>query len=694
MSKRLKKSTNKPVSNATLSEANNDNTLNQNSLVNPNIGSSASHSASHSSSGNQNTNPAFGSNTPLSNQNTNMSSSNILNQPFLGYSFGNRDTQPSLYPTVPPFIITTNTSNNPVTSGSSVNNGNSSGNNPNTNSNNNPNSNNIFNLFRGGNNTSTNNTINEDSRREVRVNSSVVIDCFNMVQELVAFGFDKEVIESMNASELFFNYSDMYNQLDQVYNNESAFQKRIGILLNKYYYALDNLDDLSMFTSKLGVAINNSFEIMERQEMQELMVLLVALRKMSLKFGAKQNNMALRSELLNGYIKSDTLEIIFVIIQFLGLELNFIKGKIFIPMEKQMSIICLLENLIKASNFRQKVKIKSIATVLGKIEFLAITIPYLRAVSWRIRRDMIKCLEYSKGNYSANMFINKGALKDLKLLVQLIKSNEGCSFELETSLVAMDTDSSLTGFGGVTQDHIFIGEWSNSMNHLHINEKELRAILEIFIMADMEKVYLRGTNLLIRTNNMTALYYLRKGYRRIDSLTRIAREIWDVCHTNGWHIKKVNYIPSASNIIPDLISRKSEWSTSRNLFLMLNEKFGPFTVDRFASVNNHHIAKFNDWTFSRDAFKERWDLDINYIVPLLGLIVLTLVQIIKHKASSVLVIPEWTEAPWWPVVLKIALSFVRVAKQEVIMNTSTEIYKNLGWQLLAAQVNGHLYWKT
>src|SRR3989338_10211478 len=101
-----------------------------------------------------------------------------------------------------------------------------------------------------------------------------------------------------------------------------------------------------------------------------------------------------------------------------------------------------------------------------------------------------------------------------------------------------------------------------------------------------------------------------------------------------WKILKASYIPSEMNKAADTLSRLGEWKTSQDLFQSLNSQFGPFTVDRFASQHNHHVVKFNAWNIHQDAFKEDWRMDNNYMVPPLGMIPLTLLQIIKNQAKG------------------------------------------------------------
>lgn len=81
-------------------------------------------------------------------------------------------------------------------------------------------------------------------------------------------------------------------------------------------------------------------------------------------------------------------------------------------------------------------------------------------------------------------------------------------------------------------------------------------------------------------------------------------------------VKKVEYIPSKENYEADKASRHnnidSEWELSGDIFDKIFNKFGPFSVDLFASRLNKKCTRF----YSRfpdpgatviDAFTVSWD---------------------------------------------------------------------------------------
>ena len=93
-----------------------------------------------------------------------------------------------------------------------------------------------------------------------------------------------------------------------------------------------------------------------------------------------------------------------------------------------------------------------------------------------------------------------------------------------------------------------------------------------------------------------------------------------------------------------------DWSVSQSLFDVLNTKWGPHTVDRFA---NDYNAKFNSrwWctgTECVDTFVTSWKDEINWLVSPPRLIMKTLDKLYKECTSGTLIVPEWSSAPFWP----------------------------------------------
>ena len=148
---------------------------------------------------------------------------------------------------------------------------------------------------------------------------------------------------------------------------------------------------------------------------------------------------------------------------------------------------------------------------------------------------------------------------------------------------------------------------------------------------------------------------LKIGSRKED-LKNIANEIFETCQSNEISLS-VQWIPRESNERADYLSRcrdSDDWSVQEWVFKHLDAKWGPHTIDRFASFYNSYCARFNSrwWvpgTEAVDALDQVWGKpEINWVVPPPRLILQVLKKVVMENASCTLIVPEWPSAPYYP----------------------------------------------
>ena len=377
------------------------------------------------------------------------------------------------------------------------------------------------------------------------------------------------------------------------------------------------------------------------------------------------------------------------IIDFLGLLFNLVTGQVQIPLDKEIIALDLIDQFIQAEATRALFNTRFVAKFIGKMEFLSIAEPAIMPFLDRLRKQMSLTTE-SRG-WNSTM-INRGPVKDLKILRKLMKSSDGTWLELDCPLpVIVNTDASLDGFAIHSANTIIVGQFQENSS---INVKELKAIHQFFEEASLQKMYPPNTYFEIRGDNSVSLSYVRKGYGHLNHLSLIARDIWKILVQQNWHISKVTYIPSAENKIADKLSRLGYWKSSQELINLVEEEFGSHTIDRFARSESAVTLQFNSW-MENDAFYQLWEKDsINYCVPPLGLISQALTHLIKSKAKGTFVVPDWPTSHWYPILLKISEKIQKVPRKMLIVEPSTELFNKFDNQtFLVAKVNGQLYYQ-
>ena len=92
------------------------------------------------------------------------------------------------------------------------------------------------------------------------------------------------------------------------------------------------------------------------------------------------------------------------------------------------------------------------------------------------------------------------------------------------------------------------------------------------------------------------------------------------------------------------------------VFAQISEAWGPLTIDLFADAGNAQLRRFYSRHFSlgcedADAFAHDWSGEMAWANPPHCLVAQTLHHAsVVCKARLVLLVPRWTEAPWWPAV--------------------------------------------
>ena len=98
------------------------------------------------------------------------------------------------------------------------------------------------------------------------------------------------------------------------------------------------------------------------------------------------------------------------------------------------------------------------------------------------------------------------------------------------------------------------------------------------------------------------------------------------------------------------------------MFELIESRWGPHTVDRFASKHNAKLNRFNsrflDYnTEAVDAFTVDWQGENNYLCPPVYLVPRVLRHAQECRCVGTLVVPEWPSAAFWPLLCVSELEF-------------------------------------
>lgn len=349
----------------------------------------------------------------------------------------------------------------------------------------------------------------------------------------------------------------------------------------------------------------------------------------------------------------------------LGMIIDTERDQLLLPPEKldllRSTAACILQ--------RGRVSRAQLQTLAGRAIFAALSLPLLAASTKQLYAFI------RAGRHQGMMAVPVEVRQALLFLLAILDSPcRVTSWTLPSvrPQQILTTDASLTRWAARLQsvDHPASGPFPVALRTWHINAKELTAVL--FGLRSFTP-QLRGTRVLLQIDNTAAIGILNHmGSTRSAALTETSVAIWKWAWLHDVELHPV-WIASAENQA-DAASRfldRNDWQLNQAVFARLDEIWGPHTVDRFASVGNRMLARYNSRfpdpeAEAVDAFSCSWRNENNYInPPFVAHIVLRVLEKIRvEHARATVILPVWRSAPWWPVLLELATFVVRLPRWE------------------------------
>jgi hypothetical protein len=183
------------------------------------------------------------------------------------------------------------------------------------------------------------------------------------------------------------------------------------------------------------------------------------------------------------------------------------------------------------------------------------------------------------------------------------------------------------------------------------------------------------------------------GSSKSIELNDIAKAFWHTAILKNVFLK-ASYIPGKENWEADWASRffedSSDWMLHRDIFTELDQIFGPFQVDLFASHLNAQVTKFYSWfpdpqAYAVDAFSQCWEGDGLYAFPPFNMIQRVIHKISLQKSTLLLIAPCWPQQVWFDFLLKVTWS------TPILLPTDIGVLRNPRDQVHPLLANHHLH---
>lgn len=343
------------------------------------------------------------------------------------------------------------------------------------------------------------------------------------------------------------------------------------------------------------------------------------------------------------------------LIKFLGFMVDSSTMRVYLPLDKCEKMGNCCNDVLN----KKPCKIQEVASLVGLMTSYRKALDYSENHIKKVEKEKILALAANGDDYDAFMVVSKQGREDA------IWWKENCftgfrkirTLSTELTLV---TVASNEGWGALCKGKSSQGKWLVSEANLHINAKELLAVL--FGLKSLCNQVSNTVILILSDNTTTVSYVNNMGGITSKSCNRVAHLIWSWCESQGnWLIAA--HIPGKDNDIADGLSRNFsnnvDWQLSDEIFRIICTRFGTPSVDLFANRENTKLRKFCTWkadpdAWQIDAFSFPWVNDFYYLFPPFRLVGKVWRKVMEEKTHGVLVVPRWPSQMWYASVLKSA----------------------------------------
>ena len=340
------------------------------------------------------------------------------------------------------------------------------------------------------------------------------------------------------------------------------------------------------------------------------------------------------------------------LILWLGLLINTNPLSLKIAPKRITKLLSKLDNAMSQS----KISARQMAGITGTIRSQDIVIGHIGAL---FSRSMNKFIAEASSLDDTKPICCR-VLEELRFWSQNIESLNFKALDRRPSppaelTIKINSDASSVASGAILkQGKLLLSAHKNLSAFEASLSSTWRELDAIRFALDSFKPHLVDTVVVWATDNDPAVKIMNKGSRK-PHLQALAVDIYHLCRRNRiafnpvWVARDFNCEADALSKVIDI----DDWTTSRAFYEFIDARWGPFTIDRFASSVNSKVARFNSKFWNPgceavDAFSQDWGSDLNWVVPPTHLICRVIHHASDCQASGALLVPLWRSAAFWP----------------------------------------------
>lgn len=349
------------------------------------------------------------------------------------------------------------------------------------------------------------------------------------------------------------------------------------------------------------------------------------------------------------------------VLLFLGLLVNSESLTFEVPKEKLAKILAALSVLLAKAEVGQKITAQNIAVITGYILAIRLAVAPARIYT----RALYACMNQAP-YWTARVELSAAALNELKFWKSELPNFTSYGMLPAHSSVRLYCDASDDGWGAHCNAATAFGFFhTNACAPVTSStHRELLGLLCAIQSPELSR-QIENRRVTFVLDSLAGVFNLNKGGGPKADLSLLVKQIWNVCSKLGVDAT-AEWISRNNNEYADALSKhcdRADWKLNRNLFVFLDRKWGPHSVDRFASAQNFQCPRYNSRYYDPsaeaiNAFHQCWSSENNYANPDFNEVSRVLEHCRADCAAATVVIPVWPSAPWYIPLLQAAVDCV------------------------------------
>jgi hypothetical protein len=342
-------------------------------------------------------------------------------------------------------------------------------------------------------------------------------------------------------------------------------------------------------------------------------------------------------------------------LEYLGFTLDSKQMKIFAPPKKLLNTKKSLKTFLRGG----KATPRDAASILGKLNSLADALLPARVHTAAIHSFKLNTLKNNFNNWDKTSSIGQEAKADADWWLRHLQALNGRDIHPPQADLHGGTDASDFGWGCWIKTSNGLQRWgghfTREIAQEHINYKELLAV-KYFIQSCPPEAHGRVIDLGI--DNTTTIWYLKRFGGRRNKLAKLASEIFETIRRRKITLL-AHHCPGILNIVADEESRKTkinflaDLALSKTIFQKVDLKFGPHTVDLFATLQDRQISRFcslhpEPGALWLDSMAHSWRGENAWVNPPFALLFQVLHKVRREQVTVTLLAPFWLSQAWLP----------------------------------------------